>query len=70
MFHLRGGSFTLLVLRLDDAKDPVLFQALRDKVMQAPNFSAMLRWSLICRTCAMLHHSTWQSSAAASVSIS
>lgn len=38
LFHLRGGSFTLLVLRLDDAKDPVLFQALRDKVMQAPNF--------------------------------
>jgi len=37
-FQLRGGAFTLLVLRLDDPKDPVLFQALRDKVMQAPNF--------------------------------
>jgi septum site-determining protein MinC len=37
-FQLRGGAFTLLVLRLNDPKDPVLFQALRDKVMQAPNF--------------------------------
>jgi len=37
-FQLRGGAFTLLVLRLDDPKDPALFQALRDKVMQAPNF--------------------------------
>jgi septum site-determining protein MinC len=37
-FQLRGAAFTLLVLRLDDPKDPALFQALRDKVMQAPNF--------------------------------
>lgn len=37
-FQLRGGTYTLLVLRLDDPKDPVLFQALRDKVAQSPNF--------------------------------
>ena len=37
-FQLRGGAYTLLVLRLDDPKDPVLFQALADKIAQAPNF--------------------------------
>lgn len=37
-FHLRGGAFTLLVLRLSDPKDPSMFQFLADKVAQAPNF--------------------------------
>ena len=37
-FQLRGGAYTLLVLRLNDPKDPVLFQALADKIAQAPNF--------------------------------
>jgi septum site-determining protein MinC len=37
-FQLRGGAFTLLVLRLDDPKDPALFQLLADKIAQAPNF--------------------------------
>jgi septum site-determining protein MinC len=37
-FQLRGGAFTLLVLRLDDPKDPTLFQLLADKIAQAPNF--------------------------------
>ena len=37
-FQLRGGAFTLLVLRLNDPKDPPLFQALADKIAQAPNF--------------------------------
>jgi septum site-determining protein MinC len=37
-FQLRGGAFTLLVLRLDDPKDPSLFQLLADKIAQAPNF--------------------------------
>ena len=37
-FQLRGGSFTVLVLRLDDPKDPALFKLLADKIGQAPNF--------------------------------
>ncbi|MFO1112686.1 MAG: septum site-determining protein MinC [Rhodospirillales bacterium] len=37
-FQLRGGAYTLLVLRLNDPKDPLLFQALADKIAQAPNF--------------------------------
>lgn len=37
-FQLRGGAYTLLVLRLNDPKDPLLFQALADKIGQAPNF--------------------------------
>ena len=37
-FQLRGGAFTLLVLRLSDPKDPSMFQFLADKVAQAPNF--------------------------------
>lgn len=37
-FSLRGGAFTLLVLRLSDPKDPSMFQFLADKVAQAPNF--------------------------------
>lgn len=37
-FQLRGGVFTLLVLRLTDPKDPALFQMLADKVAQAPGF--------------------------------
>ena len=37
-FQLRGGAYTLLVLRLNDPKDPALFQALADKIAQAPNF--------------------------------
>ena len=37
-FQLRGGAFTLLVLRLNDPKDPTLFQKLADKIAQAPNF--------------------------------
>ena len=37
-FQLRGGAFTLLVLRLDDPKEPSLFQLLADKIAQAPNF--------------------------------
>jgi septum site-determining protein MinC len=37
-FQLRGGAYTLLVLRLNDPKDPTLFQLLADKIAQAPNF--------------------------------
>jgi septum site-determining protein MinC len=37
-FQLRGGAFTVLVLRLDDPKDPTLFKLLADKIAQAPNF--------------------------------
>lgn len=37
-FQLRGGTFALLVLRLNDPKDPTLFQLLADKIAQAPNF--------------------------------
>lgn len=37
-FQIRGGGYTLLVLRLNDPKDPVLFQSLADKIAQAPNF--------------------------------
>lgn len=37
-FQLRGGVFTLLVLRLTDPKDPALFKMLADKVAQAPGF--------------------------------
>lgn len=36
--QLRGGSFTLLVLRLPDPKDQSFYSWLADKVMQAPNF--------------------------------
>lgn len=38
VFSLRGGAFTLLVLRISDPKDPSMFQFLADKVAQAPNF--------------------------------
>jgi septum site-determining protein MinC len=37
-FQLRGGAYTLLVVRLNDPKDPTLFQLLADKIAQAPNF--------------------------------
>jgi septum site-determining protein MinC len=37
-FQVRGGSFTLLVLRLTDPKDAAMFKFLADKVAQAPNF--------------------------------
>lgn len=37
-FHLRGGSFTVLVLRISDPKDAAMFQSIADKVAQAPNF--------------------------------
>ncbi|MBK8176702.1 MAG: septum site-determining protein MinC [Rhodospirillales bacterium] len=37
-FQIRGGAYTLLVLRLNDPKDPTLFQRLADKIAQAPNF--------------------------------
>lgn len=36
--QLRGGSFTLLVLRLADPKDQGFYSWLADRVMQAPNF--------------------------------
>lgn len=36
--QLRGGSFTILVLRLTDPKDQGFYSWLADKVMQAPNF--------------------------------
>jgi septum site-determining protein MinC len=36
--HLRGGAFTMLVLRLTDPKDAGMFAAIADKVSQAPNF--------------------------------
>lgn len=36
--HLRGGSFTMLVLRVADPKDAGMFAAIADKVGQAPNF--------------------------------
>lgn len=35
---LRGGSFTLLVLRMTDPKDDGLYGALADRVAQAPSF--------------------------------
>jgi septum site-determining protein MinC len=35
---LRGGSFTLLVLRPIDPKDEVMYAGLADKVAQAPSF--------------------------------
>jgi septum site-determining protein MinC len=37
-FQLRGGSFTVLVLRISDPKDAAMFQSIADKVAQAPNF--------------------------------
>ena len=37
-FQLRGSAYTLLVLRLNDPKDPTLFQLLADKIAQAPDF--------------------------------
>jgi septum site-determining protein MinC len=37
-FQFRGGSFTVLVLRLSDPKDAAMFQSIADKVAQAPNF--------------------------------
>lgn len=37
-FQLRGGSFTLIVLRLTDPKDPTFYPALMDKIGQAPGF--------------------------------
>jgi septum site-determining protein MinC len=36
-FKLRGGSYTLLVLRLIDLKNPNFFQWLLNKIAQAPN---------------------------------
>lgn len=36
--QLRGGAFTLLVLRMVDPKDQAFYSWLADKVMQAPNF--------------------------------
>lgn len=36
--QLRGGAFTMLVLRLLDPKDAAMFAAIADKVSQAPNF--------------------------------
>ncbi|MCW5700462.1 MAG: septum site-determining protein MinC, partial [Rhodospirillales bacterium] len=35
---LRGGTFTLLILRLTDPKDDNLYAALADRVSQAPSF--------------------------------
>ncbi len=35
---LQGSAFTGLTLRLGDPKDPVFFQRLTDKVLQAPDF--------------------------------
>ncbi len=35
---LGGGAFTGLILRLGDPKDPVFFQRLADRVLQAPGF--------------------------------
>ncbi len=36
--QLRGGAYTLLVLRMVDPKDQAFYSWLADKVMQAPNF--------------------------------
>lgn len=37
-FRMMGGSFTLMVLRLNDPTDPAFFPMLLDKIAQAPNF--------------------------------
>ncbi|MEI7608937.1 MAG: septum site-determining protein MinC [Rhodospirillaceae bacterium] len=37
-FQLRGGSFTLMVLKLVDSASETFFATLADKVRQAPNF--------------------------------
>jgi septum site-determining protein MinC len=37
-FKLRGGSYSLLVLRLTDLRNPSFFQWLLGKIAQAPNF--------------------------------
>jgi septum site-determining protein MinC len=36
--QLRGASFTLLVLRMGDPRDPTFYTRLADKIGQAPNF--------------------------------
>lgn len=36
--QLRGGSFTLLVLRMGDPRDQTFYTRLADKIGQAPNF--------------------------------
>src|SRR3546814_392004 len=37
-FKLLGGSFTMMVLRIDDPEDHTFFPLLLDKIAQAPNF--------------------------------